>query len=63
MKVSVSSIIVSLCNDCVAGVCHGDDIGYLFHNAIVDLDLDATSPEYKTRSRIVKMWTNFAKTG
>jgi len=45
------------------GVCHGDDIGYLFHNAIVDLDLDATSPEYKTRSRIVKMWTNFAKTG
>jgi len=54
---------VSLCNECVAGVCHGDDIGYLFHNAIVDLDLEPTSPEYKTRSRIVKMWTNFAKTG
>lgn len=45
------------------GVCHGDDIGYLFHNAIVDLDLDETSPEYKTRSRVVKLWTNFAKTG
>ncbi|XP_069668717.1 esterase FE4-like isoform X2 [Periplaneta americana] len=45
------------------GVCHADDIGYLFHVGLLDMDLDPGSPEYKTLSRMVKLWTNFAKTG
>jgi carboxylesterase type B len=55
--------IVLLSNLCVAGVCHADDIGYLFHIGMLDLDLDPSSPEFKTLSRMVKLWTNFAKTG
>ncbi|KAJ4438848.1 hypothetical protein ANN_14801 [Periplaneta americana] len=46
-----------------AGVCHADEIGYLFRVGHMDHDLDPTSPEVKTRTRLVKMWTNFAKTG
>ncbi|PSN48039.1 hypothetical protein C0J52_09101 [Blattella germanica] len=45
------------------GVCHADEIGYLFQVGHMDPDLDAQSPEAKTRSRLVKIWTNFAKTG
>lgn len=45
------------------GVCHADEIGYLFRLGHMDHDLDPTSPEVKTRTRLVKMWTNFAKTG
>jgi len=44
-------------------VCHADDLGYLFRVGHMDPDLDPESPETKTRSRLVKMWTNFAKTG
>jgi carboxylesterase type B len=55
--------IVPLTNQCVAGVCHADEIGYLFHIGMLDLDLDPSSPEFKTLSRMVKLWTNFAKTG
>jgi hypothetical protein len=29
----------------------------------MDPDLEPDSPEAKTRSRLVKMWTDFAKTG
>jgi carboxylesterase type B len=54
---------VPLSNLCVAGVCHADDIGYLFHIGMLDLDIDPASPEFKTLSRMVKLWTNFAKTG
>ena len=46
-----------------SGVCHADDLGYLFRVGHMDPDLDPESPEAKTRSRLVKMWTNFAKTG
>lgn len=45
------------------GVCHADELGYLFRVGHMDPDLDPESPEAKTRSRLVKMWTNFAKTG
>jgi carboxylesterase type B len=47
----------------LSGVCHADDLGYLFRVGHMDPDLDPESPEAKTRSRLVKMWTNFAKTG
>jgi carboxylesterase type B len=55
--------IVPLSNQLVAGVCHADEIGYLFHIGMLDLDLDPSSPEFKALSRMVKLWTNFAKTG
>ncbi|PNF42094.1 hypothetical protein B7P43_G10291 [Cryptotermes secundus] len=45
------------------GVCHSDELGYLFRMGHMDPDLDPDSPEAKTRSRLVKMWANFAKTG
>ena len=45
------------------GVAHVDDIGYLFHVELLDLDISPSSQEYKTMQRFVKMWTNFAKTG
>ncbi|KAJ9588464.1 hypothetical protein L9F63_018197, partial [Diploptera punctata] len=45
------------------GVCHADDIGYLFRLTVADFDVDPNTPEYITRSRFIKMWTNFAKTG
>jgi len=44
-------------------VCHADDLGYMFRVGHMDPDLDPESPETKTRLRLVKMWTNFAKTG
>ncbi|XP_068084706.1 esterase FE4 isoform X3 [Anabrus simplex] len=45
------------------GACHADDLGYLFHSRSVDPDMAPDCPEALTRARVVKMWTNFAKTG
>nr|AJP62543.1 carboxylesterase [Oxya chinensis] len=45
------------------GVCHIDDLGYLFHMSIVDITVDQDSVEMTTIRRMVKFWTNFAKTG
>ncbi|XP_049853108.1 esterase FE4-like isoform X1 [Schistocerca gregaria] len=45
------------------GVCHIDDIGYLFHMSIVDITVEHDSIEMSTIRRMVKLWTNFAKTG
>ncbi|PNF42088.1 Esterase FE4 [Cryptotermes secundus] len=44
------------------GVCHADELGYLFFSPHLDVELEGT-PEEKMRSLLVKMWTNFAKTG
>ncbi|XP_067001134.2 juvenile hormone esterase isoform X2 [Anabrus simplex] len=46
-----------------AGACHADEVGYLFRMEKFDWDLSPNSPDAVTRSRMVKMWTNFAKTG
>jgi carboxylesterase type B len=45
-----------------SGPCHGDELPYIFH---VDMlrKMDPKSPEMRTVERIVKLWTNFAKTG
>ncbi|XP_055849610.1 juvenile hormone esterase isoform X2 [Episyrphus balteatus] len=45
------------------GVCHGDEIGYLFKFGFFNLSLDPKAPEVITKNRMVKMWTNFAKYG
>jgi acetylcholinesterase len=45
------------------GICHGDELGYLFYFGIFNVNLDATSSETTTKKRMVKMWTNFVKHG
>ncbi|XP_067007341.2 carboxylic ester hydrolase [Anabrus simplex] len=45
------------------GACHGDDLGYLFHMDLFDLNAEPNSPEDKMRKKMVKLWTNFAKNG
>lgn len=45
------------------GVCHGDELGYLFHFGFFNLSLDPSSPEIQVKKRMVSMWTNFAKYG
>nr|AJP62549.1 carboxylesterase [Oxya chinensis] len=47
----------------VAGASHGEDGGYLFTMGATPLNLDPQSNEHKVRKIIVKMWTNFMKTG
>ncbi|KAJ4438845.1 hypothetical protein ANN_14798, partial [Periplaneta americana] len=48
--------------DRFTGVCHADELGYLFFSPHLDLEVDG-KPEEKMRSQLVKMWTNFAKMG
>jgi len=45
------------------GVCHGDEVGYLFDGSLQNVLLDPESPEVQTTQRLVRLWTNFAKTG
>lgn len=45
------------------GVCHGDELGYLFYFGIFNVNLDPTSSETNTKKRMVKLWTNFVKFG
>lgn len=45
------------------GVCHGDEMGYLFHFGFFNLSLDPDSPEIQVKKRMVALWTNFAKYG
>lgn len=41
------------------GVCHGDDMGYLIKSSIMSEHISET--DKMVRSRMVEMWTNFAK--
>lgn len=45
------------------GVCHGDELGYLFKFGFFNLSLDPKSMEVLVKNRMVRMWTNFAKYG
>lgn len=45
------------------GVCHGDELGYLFYFGIFNVNLDSKSSEIYTKKRMVKLWTNFVKHG
>uniref|UniRef100_A0A1Y1JWK0 Carboxylesterase type B domain-containing protein n=1 Tax=Photinus pyralis TaxID=7054 RepID=A0A1Y1JWK0_PHOPY len=44
------------------GVCHADDLGYLFMNPAT-LPPPEHSTEMKTVKRFIKLWANFARTG
>ncbi|KAM7363426.1 esterase B1 isoform 2-T2 [Cochliomyia hominivorax] len=45
------------------GVCHGDEMGYLFKFGFFNLSLDPKSMEVLVKNRMVRMWTNFAPLG
>lgn len=45
------------------GVCHGDDVFYMFKVTKVPPPLFPTNIALQTRRRMVRMWTNFAKNG
>ncbi|KAJ8920365.1 hypothetical protein NQ315_005229 [Exocentrus adspersus] len=45
-------------NRTVSGVGHTEDLGYLF-----DFGHEGSAEDYLTRNRVVKLWTNFAKSG
>jgi acetylcholinesterase len=45
------------------GVCHGDELGYLFYFGIFNVQIDPISSEALTRKRLIRMWTNFIKFG
>ncbi|GLG93756.1 uncharacterized protein GBIM_01111 [Gryllus bimaculatus] len=45
------------------GACHGDEKGYMFDLEFVQLDAPEDSPAILTRRRLVRLLTNFAKSG
>lgn len=50
------------CGRSARGVCHADDLSYMFYNASAE-KLPPTCSEFKTIQRIIGMWTAFAATG
>lgn len=50
------------CGKHVRGVCHADDLSYMFYSLLAS-KLDKASPEYRTIERLIGMWTSFATTG
>nr|CAD7417647.1 unnamed protein product [Timema poppensis] len=49
--------------DFIKGVCHGDDLGYLFTSKLNSGHLDPSTPEMKVLSLMVELWTSFARDG
>ncbi|XP_061395054.1 esterase B1-like [Musca vetustissima] len=49
------------CGNSVRGVCHADDVLYLFYTVLSD-GLNRNSEEYKCIQRLIGMWYNFALT-
>lgn len=47
----------------ILGASHADDLGYLFKTFLTPDEMDPNSIEMKSVRRMVKLWTNFAKTG
>ncbi|XP_068084707.1 juvenile hormone esterase-like [Anabrus simplex] len=45
------------------GASHADEIGYLFNVEMLNTEVPSDSTDALTRARMVKLWTNFAKTG
>ncbi|EDW01410.1 esterase B1 [Drosophila grimshawi] len=50
------------CGRNVRGVCHADDVSYMFYT-LLSSKLDRASLEYRTIERLIGMWTSFATTG
>ncbi|XP_059612774.1 esterase B1-like [Phlebotomus argentipes] len=51
---------VMMCGKTVRGVCHADDLSYIFKNTIAQEVPDAASAEFKTIQRMVNLWVSFA---
>nr|XP_017013141.2 esterase B1 isoform X1 [Drosophila takahashii] len=52
-------IRIVLCGHQMRGVCHGDDLGYIFHSMLSHQSAP-DSPEYKVITGMVDVWTSFA---
>ncbi|XP_055528117.1 cholinesterase 1-like [Wyeomyia smithii] len=49
--------------DNLAGVCHSDELLYLFSSSLMGTEVETGSRADKFRSIMCKLWTNFAKCG
>lgn len=54
---------VLMCGDSVRGVCHADELSYLFSNIFAAHVPCGTTPEFRTIQVMVELWTSFAITG
>lgn len=47
-----------------AGVCHGDELGYLFQMEMMSqMNLNPDVPERRVIDQLVTLWANIAETG
>jgi len=54
-----NAIRIVLCGYQMRGVCHGDDICYIFHSMLSHQSAP-DSPEYKVITGMIDIWTSFA---
>lgn len=54
---------VMMCGKDVRGVCHADELSYIFSNDLALSAPDANTAEYRTMQTMVELWTSFAITG
>lgn len=54
-----NAIRTILCGHSMRGVCHGDDMYFIFHS-MLSHKADIGSPEHKVITNMVDIWTNFA---
>ncbi|GLV39704.1 uncharacterized protein CBL_08230 [Carabus blaptoides fortunei] len=59
---STLNIYKGLANITDPGVCHADELGYLF-NTVINPAFEENSLEGKTVHRIIKLWSTFARNG
>ncbi|RZC40939.1 esterase [Asbolus verrucosus] len=52
----------NLANIKAPGVCHGDDLGYLF-KTMISPEIEPDTIEEKSIKKFTKLWTNFARSG
>ncbi|EDW14174.1 esterase B1 isoform X2 [Drosophila mojavensis] len=57
-----NGIRIVLCGNEMRGVCHGDDLCYIFHSMLSN-QAAAGSPEHKIISGMIDIWTSFAANG
>lgn len=58
-KIKIGQDVYSL--NCVVGVCHCDDLVYLFTSSLFDKEI--TGVDRKVSEVLIQMWVNFATTG
>ncbi|KAH8312508.1 hypothetical protein KR044_011128, partial [Drosophila immigrans] len=57
-----NAIRIVLCGKDMRGVCHGDDMCYLFHSMLLHQS-EVGSPEHKIITAMIDIWTSFAANG